>query len=254
MNDQSHDSDLVGPYVLDALDPEEREAFDVHLQTCASCRAEVAELSQVVNVLPLACEGIEPPSSLRERILERSSVDWGSPPAPRLQTIDSPRRGGAQRRPLLWSLLAAAAILVAAVTVWNINLHQEIDQKNGTVALQQQVITALAHGAVVSRLAALGPRSAASAAVLQPSRGQKALFVASGLPRPPSEKVYQLWLIRGTKPVSAGTFSPSGYGTSVVRMPMATAGYTVAAVTVEPGPHGSRAPTGPKVLAGRVAG
>ena len=64
MNDHTHDSDLVGPYVLDALEPDEREAFDVHLKTCASCRAEVAQLSQVVNVLPLTCDSVEPPSTV----------------------------------------------------------------------------------------------------------------------------------------------------------------------------------------------
>ena len=35
---------LVGPYVLDALPPDERELFEDHLSRCPECQAEAAEL------------------------------------------------------------------------------------------------------------------------------------------------------------------------------------------------------------------
>jgi anti-sigma factor RsiW len=36
---------LTAAYALDALDPEERDAFEEHLAGCERCRVEVAELA-----------------------------------------------------------------------------------------------------------------------------------------------------------------------------------------------------------------
>lgn len=43
-----HDS---GPYVLGALSPDERGAYERHLDTCPTCRAEIAELSGLPAIL-----------------------------------------------------------------------------------------------------------------------------------------------------------------------------------------------------------
>jgi anti-sigma factor RsiW len=60
----------TGAYVLGALAGDEREAFDGHLRTCPTCRAEVAELREVADALP----GAPPPPpaprpGVRERIM-----------------------------------------------------------------------------------------------------------------------------------------------------------------------------------------
>lgn len=41
----------LGAYVLDALDPAERAAVDVHLRTCEQCRGELAELATLPALL-----------------------------------------------------------------------------------------------------------------------------------------------------------------------------------------------------------
>ena len=46
------------PYVLGALDPVERAAFEAHLETCAQCRARVAELRGPVAALALVREDV----------------------------------------------------------------------------------------------------------------------------------------------------------------------------------------------------
>lgn len=45
MTDHPETTD-VGPYVLYALGPAERAAFDEHLRGCARCQDEVAELDR----------------------------------------------------------------------------------------------------------------------------------------------------------------------------------------------------------------
>lgn len=54
--------DLATPYVLDALETDEREAFEEHLATCELCQARVAELEETALLLPDAL--VMPPADL----------------------------------------------------------------------------------------------------------------------------------------------------------------------------------------------
>jgi anti-sigma factor RsiW len=66
-NEDLHE--LVAGYALDALDADDRRAFESHLTGCERCRAELAELSEAVGRLALGVEGPAPPAALRGRIL-----------------------------------------------------------------------------------------------------------------------------------------------------------------------------------------
>jgi len=54
--------DLATPYVLDALAPEERDAYEEHLAGCAICQQRVSELEMVAGLLPDAM--VTPPADL----------------------------------------------------------------------------------------------------------------------------------------------------------------------------------------------
>src|SRR5215475_4738702 len=66
-NEELHD--LTPAYALDALDADERRAYEEHLAGCERCRADLAELGETVGALGLAAEGPAPPEALRDRIL-----------------------------------------------------------------------------------------------------------------------------------------------------------------------------------------
>ena len=62
----THDA---GPYVLGALPPEDRRAFEEHLATCGHCRAEVREFAGLPGLLP-GCRRVSCPrccKALRSR-------------------------------------------------------------------------------------------------------------------------------------------------------------------------------------------
>jgi len=245
--DNQHD--LVGAFVLDALSPDERLSFERHLATCQACRAEVVELRAVTNLLPLAVDPIEPSAGLRARIMAGARAEpLPNQARPQLRVV----RGRLARRTLAPILGLAAAIAIAALGVWNFQLRHDLDHLRSTSAFQQQVDAQLARGATVTRIAGSGPDASAVAALVQPRHGAGYLIV-DGLRSNPSNRVYQVWLMRGTKPRSVGVFNYGQSQPAIVPLSTPSFGFTVAAVTLEPGPLGSRLPTGPKVLVGRLS-
>ena len=47
---------LVGAYAVDAIDEQERSAFELHLAECPECQAEVASLREAAEQLSLMSE------------------------------------------------------------------------------------------------------------------------------------------------------------------------------------------------------
>ncbi len=75
MNDQLHD--LIGAYAVDALEPEERLAFERHLGTCASCQDELAGLGDALAELSADYE-TAPPATLRAAVLDAVAKSSGT--------------------------------------------------------------------------------------------------------------------------------------------------------------------------------
>jgi len=247
-----HDSDHVGAFVLDALSPEETAAFEEHLRTCKTCRQEVAELSKVVAILPLATEHVEPSEGLHDRIVAAVQEQGSTSEAP--TSLPVPKRTRGRRtgtRPAASLFALAAAVVIAALGVWNVRLQQKAS--NNEVATE--VLRALIHHPAVAVLPGRGVAQGASATVIQPDTGATAYAVVDGLPPAPSGKVYQLWVMRegGAAPVSAGVFQVTGKDIQYWKMRRPSARFPLAAFTVEPAPHGSKQPTTPAIMSGRFS-
>ena len=70
-----HCRDLIGGYVLDALEPAEREQVRMHIETCEPCAREHAELATLPALLDVADSAdavpLRPPPRLEEAVLDR---------------------------------------------------------------------------------------------------------------------------------------------------------------------------------------
>ena len=75
-NEDLHE--LTAAYALDALDADERSAYERHLSGCDRCRADLRALGETVGPLALAAEGPAPPQELRDRILVAAREDGPS--------------------------------------------------------------------------------------------------------------------------------------------------------------------------------
>jgi anti-sigma-K factor RskA len=104
-NDDLHE--LTAAYALDALDEDERRAFEEHLRDCDGCRAELATLGESVGALALAVEGPVPAADLRNRIVSAARAE-----APKVVAM-RPRR----TRLYAGIAVAATAALVIGLSV-----------------------------------------------------------------------------------------------------------------------------------------
>jgi anti-sigma-K factor RskA len=235
MSDDLHA--LVGLYVVDALDDDERRAFEEHLAECASCSAEVVEFRSTTSRLSeLMAEN--PPPALRSAIMERvGGVRQVSP----VEDLAEHRR---RRTPLRWvapALAAAAALIAVVLGIGWSTAHRSLDR--------QQSVTAV----LTAPDAASVPLSGAPGTmrvVYSPSRDES-VIVADGLPDLPSDRTYQLWFIDADgNPASAGVFqADDGRVTKVLEGTPADA--AAVGVTKEPA-GGSKTPTLPILMSGQV--
>src|SRR5262245_10977515 len=114
---------LSGAYVLDAIEVEERAAFEAHLAECESCREEVDALQDAAAALAETTEEAPPPE-LRERILAEVERTPQLPPL-----TSAPRHAAVPRRRRVATWLAAAAAVVVAGGIVAVVVQQQRDEE-----------------------------------------------------------------------------------------------------------------------------
>jgi hypothetical protein len=211
--------ELIGGYVLDALEPAERDMVRSHLETCEPCAREYAELATLPALLEVADSAdavpLRPPARLEEAVLDRFARERRGPrvggaPERDLAVGAPPRRRGLRpgRRPrwLAPAFAAAACAIVAAIAV--VAFQGGDDESGGQQARVYRVA-----------MVGAGPTpDAAGEAKLYPGEdGTGVHLEVSGLR--PDAYDYELWCVRddGWK-ISAGTFRVDAKGHADINM------------------------------------
>ncbi|MCM3746630.1 anti-sigma factor [Paenibacillus pasadenensis] len=191
------------------------------------------------------------------------------------QTADTPKQtapasAGAtgRRRALLTAILAGAAaamLLLSGILAQrmdglnreNDRLAAELDAAklslDNTRSELEKAMQPFA-GAAVNQIVSLKPVNKlvarGQAYILVDERGTHLIVQASRLPELKDEQAFQVWLIKGDKPVNAGTFKSSG-NSGAVTFTFSGESFDQVAITLEPDAFGS-APRGEMVLAGAL--
>ena len=252
---------LSGAYAVDALDSDERSAFEQHLSKCPACQSEVAELSHTAHALGGLTESA-PPASLRASVLAGISQVRPLPPLvddaeaddePVLATVGVPGEAAAAtegarviplfRRTSTWFAAAAAAVLLAvggvAWSPWTsdqptLTAVQEVEQAPDAALVTNQ------KGQVTATLA------------YSRSLDRSAITV-TGMPPAPDGKTYQLWYVGSDEIArSAGFITPAGDGRAEAALDGHLTGAAAVGVTVEPA-GGSSSPTTDPIMVMAVA-
>lgn len=231
---------LTGAYALHALPEGERLAFERHLGACEACAQEVRELSATAARLGLAVSAV-PPHAMRGRVLrEITTVRQEAPPHGR-----NARAGTSPGRAGRWSSYALAACVAAAaafggVAVWQNQAAQDARQE-ALQARQQNEELAQVLAAPDARTGSEALEGGARGTVVVSQSVNRAVFLASGLARPPAGKVYQLWFDDDGSMRPAGLMDPSTTKDTVL-LDGPVDGASGVGITVEPA-GGSKQPT-----------
>ena len=212
--------ELTAGYALDALDQDERSAYEAHLEHCEQCQQELASFWTTTEALAVAASGPEPGPALRERIL----ADIRAEPPQNVVPFEPRRRRFA---PALGAVAAVAAVVALALGLWGSSLSDELDETRA--ALERERAAAAVVANPDSRTIAL--EAGTGRLVVDPDGA--AALVLHGLGPAPRGKTYETWIIDGEEPRPAGLF-PGQDGIDVIAVEGQVGPGTVVAVTVEP--------------------
>jgi anti-sigma-K factor RskA len=218
--------ELSAAYALDALDADERRAFEEHLGECERCRADVAEFWGTAALLAYGAPAAAPPAGLRDRLLEQVRSE---------RAVVVPLR----RRPRL--VLGAASGLAAAAAValafWVASLSGELDRTRAALE-------------VLADPAARSIELEGAAGRLVVDADGDAALVVRDLAAAPRGKTYEAWVIVDDVPRPAGLFEGAD-ARDLVLLDRRVPPGAVVAVTVEDD-GGVDAPTQEPVFSARV--
>lgn len=283
--------DSVAAYVLDLLEPGERQALEAHLAepiVHQGCREALAAAYETTALLAAALPPLEPGPHVWQAI-ERAI---GAAPASALAdgagmarrssasrppATPGPARRGRLREAAAWVLAAAAAVAAfvlgmeyrmsqrsVAALERDLQLASAADRDKqiclrelatARVSLREKTAALSlleAPGTQLIQLAAQGQEPYRASALL--NAGENSGMVLTTALKPVQGKDYQLWLIRGDEKISAGILRTDPSGATLARIGeqvLAGGRPDAFAVTIEP-PGGMPQPTGPIILLGKV--
>jgi anti-sigma-K factor RskA len=276
--------ELAAAYVLDALEADEAAAVRSHLDAHPDGHPEIAELGAVIPALAEIVPIVEPPDSLKGRIMAAAAADLAArggasgatdagaagtaapaptPAAPApppttaavpvaFPTAEEREARRARTSPGTWVLRIAAVLAIALLGGWNLLLQNDL----GAARQYEQNVAAVLQaasqpGALTAVLAADGGTGSGLAAV--DADGDLALAMRDLAPTSGSS-VYEAWVIAADGvPVPLGSFTVGASGTAYFAAEgLPSAEGILLALTLELGPNAT-APTMPIISAGAAA-
>ena len=215
--------DLLPAYALGSATAEERAEVDRHLATCR-LHSKLEDFQQVAAALPMSIEPVAPGNHVKQRLMARVYRDL------------EPSLGGRVWRKV-WGWVAAAVLAVVAL---GLGIRDYVVSEQLATAPAQWLLTPTGPGA-----------SATGTLVWLPAQHTASLTLEQ-LPSLPTTDVYEVWLIKGGQPEPAGVFRPSSDNSASVIVKGEPSRYDTVAVTREPAPNGSQAPTTQPFIAASI--
>jgi anti-sigma-K factor RskA len=228
---------LIPAYALGASDPVESEAVEAHLPSCAACSALLADYRRLGEDLLFAAPAMDAPAGLTERMRRRLAASRPEEkPAPWWARL---------RMNTLAPVLGALVLLLATTNFYWVGRVKGLERH----ASEQSAFLARLADAPALPLTADAIARYAQGVLYRPADSPVALLCVYGMPALPTDKTYQLWLIRDGQRDSGGLFrvTQEGFGLLVLRPDRPLSEYTAVGITAEPA-GGSPAPTSPRVL------
>lgn len=225
---------LAAAYTLDALDADERAAFEAHYPSCEICSSEVADFRETAAVLA-ADVATPPPADLKASVMaEISRTRQLSPRRSDVVELDR-ARSRRQRAVRALGAVAAAVVLVAGTAV----ITRSGGDEFGPVL-----------EAADARFVTLEGETGSIEAVWSDELDQ-VVIQATSLADPGDGLTYALWSLRDGEATPAGLFVPDSDGSLAEVLALDDLEPAAWGVTIEPD-GGSPQPTGEVLFLGEV--
>src|SRR2546423_599850 len=143
--------ELTAAYALDALRPDEAEAYEAHLAQCEPCREELARLAEPAAALAWAAGPATPAAALRGRILDAAAAERTNVVPLRRPWLIRATAGGA----------AVAACVAVGLGIWAGSLLDSLHRARSSKVAQARAVGILADPASRPRPVAGAHRTAA---------------------------------------------------------------------------------------------
>lgn len=234
--------ELLGAYALDAVEPDEADAVELHLRECPRCRAEVADHREVAAVL--AYGGAAAPDGVWSRI---AGALEETPPKLDLARMDLRRKRRLVPARVVTALAAAAAAVIGLLGVQVARQDARLNELAaavGTDGLDEAVRAALLDESAHKVSLRSDDGRISADAIVQPDG--RAFLVRHNLPHLPDTLTYQLWALAGDRTVSVGVLGSAPRTSAFTVDPEEV---SVLAVTAEQA-GGAPAPTNDPLLRG----
>jgi anti-sigma-K factor RskA len=194
--------DQAALYALGLLGTAEDAAFESELKVNAELRDLVRELREAAGDLALTTPSLQPPASLKQRIMREITTK---------QVVPMPPQQRASFGWMPWAIAAGLAVFCGLLAVDRIRLERQLADTRAVDPLMQTTFVTLAPSAPA-------PADAKATVAWQPGR-QSGVIRISNLPAPQSGKDYQLWAVDAEHkdPISAGIVRVDKNGVAQVR-------------------------------------
>lgn len=260
---------LTGAYALNALDDDERDAFEQHALGAVDTREEVRGLSETAAMLAYGTPAVAPPPELKSKVmasirntrqlpvdavvtdLDSKRFESGGSRTGRRARVSGMGRGSAGARArsttaVRWLSAAAGVLLVttAALGGWAVGIsndQERTEQRLQALAEQQTQVMSVLTAPDAKVIPGRMPDGAAVTIALS-AQADKGAVITHDLPQLEQDRTYELWLISDEGAQPAGLIQADAAGQTSMSLLEGVSGATHLGITVEPA-GGSPQPT-----------
>lgn len=249
--------ELLPFYALDALTDEEREQVEAYLREHPEAREQVDELSQAASMLPESLLPIEPSKRTKDALMARVAEDVQVRSSAQIQPSRSMNRFESFIRTFTLAGAVLALVWIAILNFQIVNLRDELNtlgdaliaQSQSLQQINQQLAQVPPSSVVTISLNGTDIRPQAQGELIADPNSRSAVLIVGGLDLLEPGVIYQVWLIDGNGPTSAGLLAvdENGQGLLIVNSDVPINSFNALGISIEP-EGGSPQPTGDIVI------
>lgn len=221
---------LCSEYALGALAGNDLLRFETYLATASKQEREIlGELTATASLLPLALERKSPPPGVKQALMQKVNISAHADKAVRQRTETLAQQTSTQTRNWIPWGIAASLAMVAVFSLFVIKLMGTIEQQNKRLVVvetekqelqtrlvalrdeltrrEEQLKVLSAKHIHMTNMDGLKGYAIAYGKIIWDPEKRIAILQVSNLPAVPTNKDYQLWVIKDKKPISAGVFA-----------------------------------------------